>query len=118
MPVIRPPVMMSVAATKHPAHILDLREQFDREHDPDSAAFVDLAGVRTVLCMPLLKDEDVIGALVIYRNVVEPFSEEQISLGQNFAAQAVIAIESTRLLNELRQRTNVLLSAQPTSRRR
>ena len=108
VPVIRPPVMMSVAATKHLAHILDLREQFDREHDPDSAAFVDLAGVRTVLCMPLLKDEDVIGALVIYRNVVEPFSEEQISLGQNFAAQAVIAIESTRLLNELRQRTNDL----------
>ena len=55
VPVIRPPVMMSVAATKHLAHILDLREQFDREHDPDSAAFVDLAGVRTVLCMPLLK---------------------------------------------------------------
>ena len=103
VPVIRPPVMMSVAATKQLAHILDLREQFDREHDPDSAAFVDLAGVRTVLCMPLLKDEEVIGALVIYRNVVEPFSEEQISLGQNFAAQAVIAIESTRLLNELRQ---------------
>ena len=108
VPVIRPPVMMSVAATKQLAHILDLREQFDREHDPDSAAFVDLAGVRTVLCIPLLKDEEVIGALVIYRNVVEPFSEEQISLGQNFAAQAVIAIESTRLLNELRHRTGDL----------
>ena len=111
VPVIRPPVMMSVAATKQLAHILDLREQFDREHDPDSAAFVDLAGVRTVLCMPLLKDEDVIGALVIYRNVVEPFSETQISLGQNFAAQAVIAIESTRLLNELRHRTGDLTEA-------
>jgi two-component system, NtrC family, sensor kinase len=103
VPVIRPPVMMRVAATKQLAHLLDLREQFDREHDPDSAAFVDLAGVRTVLCIPLLKDEEVIGALVIYRNVVKPFSDEQIALGENFAAQAVIAIENARLLNELRQ---------------
>ena len=99
-----------VARTKQAVHILDARAEQEVwvERDPYFVTATELSGTRTLVVVPMLNKHKLVGAIAIYRQEVQPFSEKQIELVTNFANQAVIAIENMRLFNEVQARTREL----------
>ena len=99
-----------MVATKAAVQVADImaEEAYTVQRDPRLVKPIEIGGARTVLVVPMLKDAEVIGAFSLYRQEVQPFTDRQVALLTNFAAQAVVAVENTRLLNELRQRTDEL----------
>ena len=98
-----------LASTKRVVHVADLKaEQAYLDRDPLRVATVDGAGARTGLAVPMLKENKLVGAIVIYRQEVRPFTDRQIELVSTFADQAAIAIENVRLFDDVQARTREL----------